>query len=116
MAGEGSAVQFPVAAVERHAATVEQTSAEMARARAAVHEVTMDTEAYGQLCQFLPAILSPVFGMAVDLLNEATDALQETASALRTTATEADATDTATAERVRAAGGGAPAAAMELPL
>jgi hypothetical protein len=114
MASSG-AVQFPIAAVQQHAGTVAEVSGQMARARSAVHEVTIGTEAYGQLCQFLPAILSPIFGMAVDLLSEATDALQETALNLRTTAIETEATDVDGARRVMAAGG-QPGPALELPL
>lgn len=107
-------VQFPAGEVERHAGTVDRVTDAMRTARSAVHEVTMDTEAYGQLCQFLPAILSPVFGMGVDALNGTIDALQETATKLRTTATTTRATDVAGGERVTRAGSGGPA--IKLPL
>ncbi|BCJ56131.1 hypothetical protein Asp14428_76060 [Actinoplanes sp. NBRC 14428] len=108
-------LQFPVSAVHRHADTVDQVSQHMVRARSAVREVTMDAGAYGQLCQFLPAMLSPVFEMAVDLLDEATDALQQTAADLHTTATEAEVTDLSGAQRVEGAYR-APARGLDLPL
>jgi hypothetical protein len=106
-------VQFPGYLVERHAGSVEQISDAMNLARSAVHEVTMDNEAYGQLCQFLPGILSPVFGMGADALYKAVDVLHETAASLRTTASSMSATDVASGERITKAGGGP---AIELPL
>lgn len=105
MTASGRAVQLPIASVHRHADTVGSISDDMARARAAVREITMDTEAYGQLCQFLPAILSPVFGTATSLLSEASAALQETASALHATAADAKATDVYTARQVDSTSG-----------
>lgn len=105
-------VQFPADQVERHAGTVDRVSDAMRTARSAVHEVTMDTEAYGQLCQFLPGILSPVFGIGVDALNSTIDALEETATKLRTTASTTRATDVASGDRVATAG----RPAIELPL
>jgi hypothetical protein len=69
-----------------------------------VHEVTMDTAAYGQLCQFLPAILSPVFGMGVDALYGSVDSLRETATKLRTAASTTRGTDVGSGQRITAAG------------
>jgi len=108
-------VQFPAGQVERHAGTVDRVRDAMQTARSAVHEVTMDVEAYGQLCQFLPGILSPVFGLGVDALNGTIDALQETAAKLRTTASTTQATDVASGDRVTRAGRG-DGPAIKLPL
>jgi hypothetical protein len=108
-------VQFPVHLVEQHAGTVERVAEAVQTARSAVHEVTIDTGAYGQLCQFLPGILSPVFGMGVDALHGAVEALHETATKLRTTAAGTHGTDVASGDRITKAGtGGRPA--IELPL
>jgi hypothetical protein len=74
----------------------------METARCAVHEVSMDTQAYGQFCRFLPVLLSPVFGLAVDALQESVGALQETASKLRTAATSTGSTDMARSEKINA--------------
>jgi Excreted virulence factor EspC, type VII ESX diderm len=104
-------VQFPADAVLRHAAATGEASARMAQARSAVHEVTMDSEAYGQLCRFLPALLSPLLADAVEVMNGAVEALGETALKLRSTATALQAADTSGARRVDAAGTG-----IELPL
>lgn len=91
MAGE--VVEFPIALVQRHAGTVDAVADAVSTARSAVHEVTMDTQAYGQLCQFLPALLSPVFGLALDALHESIGSLQDTADKLRTAASNTETTD-----------------------
>jgi hypothetical protein len=104
MGAEGGLVQFPIALVQQHAGTVDRVSDAVQLARSAVHEVTMDTGAYGQLCQFLPALLSPVFGLAVDALYATVDSLQETAAKLRTAATNTDNTDVSNGQRILTAG------------
>jgi hypothetical protein len=108
-------VQFPTQLVEQHAASVEQVSDAMQTARSAVHDVTMDTGAYGQLCQFLPAILSPVFGSGLDALHGTVEALHETAAKLRTTAASTHGTDVASGDRITKAGNG-DRPTVELPL
>ncbi|NJC66020.1 ESX-1 secretion-associated protein [Planosporangium flavigriseum] len=111
MGTEGGLVQFPVAVVQQHAGTVDRVSDAVETARSAVHAVTMDAHAYGQLCQFLPALLNPVFGLAVDTLYRTVDSLQETATRLRTAATNTEYTDVSSAQRMNAAG-----PRIELPL
>nr|WP_221382998.1 type VII secretion target [Actinoplanes polyasparticus] len=108
-------VQFPGYMVERHAGSVERVSDSMETARSAVREVTMDTGAYGQLCQFLPGILSPVFGMGLDAMYKTVDVLTETAANLRATAADMSAADTASGQRITRAGNGE-RPALELPL
>jgi uncharacterized protein YukE len=98
--GAEQIVRFPVNMVEQHASTVEQVADGMEVARSAVREVTMERQAYGQLCQFLPAMLSPVFERAVDALVESVDALRETASDLRSAAALIDDADARGAQRV----------------
>ncbi|GGK95967.1 type VII secretion target [Mangrovihabitans endophyticus] len=107
-----SGVQFPADAVLRHATAVSGVSEEMAQARAAVDQVVMDSQAYGQLCQFLPTLLSPLFGDATEAMNDAVDALGETALKLRATASTMTATDTGSAEKLTAAA----SPTIELPL
>jgi hypothetical protein len=102
MSGEG--VQFPVAAVRAHAGTVDGVAASVEQARSAVHQVTMDTGAYGKLCQFLPGLLAPVFGQAVDAMNGSIEALHETAAGLRAVADSTQSTDATGARRITAAG------------
>ncbi|MBG0567834.1 hypothetical protein [Actinoplanes aureus] len=63
----------------------------------------MGSQAYGQLCQFLPALLNPLFGRAVGVMNEAVDALGETSLHLRKAASDITATDAASARVLDAA-------------
>jgi hypothetical protein len=107
-----SSTQFPADAVLRHAAAVGDASEQMTRARSAVREVTIDSQAYGHPCQFLPALMSPFFGTAADVINGAVEALGETALKLRTTATAMQAADAGSASRVENAAG----PGFELPL
>ncbi|GAA0535668.1 hypothetical protein GCM10010172_16160 [Paractinoplanes ferrugineus] len=100
-----AAMEFPAASVLQHAVAVSKASEQMAQARAAVRTVSVDTQAYGQLCQFLPGLLSPLFGSAAEVMNEAVDALTETALKLRATAMAMDSTDAGTANRLDNAGG-----------
>jgi hypothetical protein len=109
------AVQFPADSVRQHAATVDVIAADVEQARSAAGEVTMDTQAYGMLCQFLPGLLMPVFAVAGTSLGGSADALHETAADLRVTAGQMDSTDQGSARRVTAAGPSAPPA-IELPL
>jgi hypothetical protein len=96
-------VEFPAEAVLHHANAVSEASDEMARARAAAGEVAMDGQAYGQLCQFLPTMLSPLFDTAVEVMNDAADALGETGLRLRATASAMAAADAGSAQRLNAA-------------
>jgi hypothetical protein len=89
----GDVVEFPIGLVQRHAGTVDAVADAVSTARSAVHEVTMDIQAYGQLCQFLPALLSPVFGLALDALHESIGSLQDTADKLRIAASGTEVTD-----------------------
>jgi hypothetical protein len=98
-------VEFPAALVLRHAAAVSDASEQIAQARAAVREVTIDSGAYGQLCQFLPGLLSALFGNAAEAVNDAVDALGETSLKLRATVTDMTATDAGSARRLDSAGG-----------
>jgi hypothetical protein len=100
-----AAVEFPAASVLQHAGAVSEASDQMAQARSAVGEVSMNSQAYGQLCQFLPGLLNPLFGSATEVMNEAVDALAETALKLRATATEIEATDVGGANQLNDAGG-----------
>lgn len=95
-------LQLPPAAVRQHAAAVGDAADQMTLARSAVHAVTMERQAYGQLCQFLPTLLSPLFGGAVEVLNAAVDALSETALKLHETTTTTESTDADNARRFAA--------------
>jgi Excreted virulence factor EspC, type VII ESX diderm len=108
------AVEFPVEAVRRHAGSVDLIAADVEQARAAVGEVAMDTQAYGLLCQFLPGLLTPVFAVAASALSDCAGALHDTAGELRAAAAGTEATDVASARRLRATA--PPSTGMWLPL
>jgi hypothetical protein len=110
----GDVVEFPISVVRQHAGTVDAVADAVDTARGAVHEVTMDTQAYGVLCQFLPALLSPVFGMALDALQGSIGALEETADKLRAAASGTQATDTERATAIDSVGAAHPG--IRLPL
>lgn len=65
-----AAMEFPAASVLQHAIEVSGASDQLTQAREAVREVNMDNQAYGQPCQFLPGLLSPLFESA-DRLDKA---------------------------------------------
>ncbi|WP_326549768.1 hypothetical protein [Micromonospora sp. NBC_01813] len=97
----GEVLGFPADDVHRHSNSVDALADTVDQARAAVHEVTMDTQAYGQLCQFLPGLLSPIFLLAVDALAETGESLRETATNLRSAVSATTATDATTADSIR---------------
>ncbi|WP_045747335.1 type VII secretion target [Actinoplanes rectilineatus] len=96
-------LSLPVLAVQQHAAGVDQVAADVSQARAAVDQVTMDSQAYGQLCQFLPGLLSGLFGAAVTAMNGNVDALHETAYGLRDAVRTVQAADQESAGDIAAA-------------
>ena len=98
-------LEFPAASVRQHVDAVREASDQLAQARSAAGEVTMDSQAYGQLCQFLPGLLSPIFGSAIEVLNDATEALDETALKLHSTATAMESSDAGNARRLNHAAG-----------
>jgi hypothetical protein len=91
---------FDAAEVYRHAAGIDTTADAVRMARSAVHDVAMDAQAYGQLCQFLPGLLTPLFALASTALARSAGALDETAAKLRDTAGEMRAADTSAARRI----------------
>ncbi|MCZ7374904.1 type VII secretion target [Micromonospora sp. WMMC250] len=96
MAGDVE-MQMSVAAVMRHAATVDDSAEKMETARGAAAYVQMGAEAYGQICGFLPRLIDPVADRAVTALGESASALRETAANLRAAAATTEATDAASA-------------------
>ncbi|KUL28789.1 hypothetical protein ADL15_31105 [Actinoplanes awajinensis subsp. mycoplanecinus] len=91
---------FPAEAVRQHAAAVSEVVEQMTQARSAVHEIVMDDQAYGEICRFLPGLLSPLFAGAVEVVNGAVDALAETALMLRATADTIEVTDVDSAQQL----------------
>jgi Excreted virulence factor EspC, type VII ESX diderm len=103
VAGE-ELLHFPADDVLHHADSTDAVADAVEQARSAVHEVTMDPQAYGQLCQFLSGLLSPIFAEAASTLADTGESLRETARHLRAAAADFAATDTAAADSIRDAG------------
>lgn len=101
----GDSIELPAAAVLQHAHSVDGVADDVHQARGAVRDVSMDTQAYGQLCQFLPSLLSPLFTLASASLYDAEDSLRETSLKLRAVVRETTATDQAAGSAVTAAYG-----------
>ncbi|MFI1993934.1 type VII secretion target [Actinoplanes sp. NPDC020271] len=94
-------LRFSAADVQRHAQSTDAVADAVEQARSAVDEITMDSPAYGQLCQFLPGLLNPIFALAAGTLAETSEALRESAHHLRTAAAEITGTDDAAADHLR---------------
>ncbi|MFI5929590.1 hypothetical protein ACIA3K_26950 [Micromonospora sp. NPDC051543] len=110
MAGDAE-MRMSVAAVSRHAAAVNDAADKMATARGAAAYVQMGTNAYGQICGFLPRLIDPVADRTVTALGESAEALREAAAGLRLAAASTEATDEASARRFADRAG-----RLELPL
>lgn len=97
-------VQLPVDTVRQHATAADAAAHAVQQARAAIDQVTIGSQAYGQLCHFLPAALSVVFDSAVVALNGSAEALHETALNLKSAVSEFESTDESAAHVLGAAG------------
>ncbi|MFC4069570.1 type VII secretion target [Actinoplanes subglobosus] len=97
-------LRFPAEDVLRHAGSTDAVADAVEQARSAVREVTMDPQAYGQLCQFLPGLLSPIFAEAASALTDTGESLRGTAHHLRAAAASITATDTTAGDSIRDAG------------
>jgi hypothetical protein len=94
-------LRFPAEDVLGHAASTDAVADAVEQARSAVREITMDTKAYGQLCQFLPGLLNPIFAEAVGTLADTGESLRETAHHLRAAAAGITGTATAAGDTIR---------------
>jgi hypothetical protein len=90
---------MPIAAVRVHAGSVDHTSATVEQGRSAAAQVQLGGQAYGMLCQFLPALITPLADKAVEVMTESRTALHSTADKLRTASGASDSTDHGSAAR-----------------
>jgi Excreted virulence factor EspC, type VII ESX diderm len=84
-----------------HAAEVDGIGDGLDTAKQAGAAVRVDTGAFGQLCQFVPALLNDLQTRLIDGIGSAVTAAHDTADALRSTAADYDAADGNTANRMR---------------
>jgi hypothetical protein len=84
-----------------HAVEVNGIGDGLGAAKQAGEAVRVDTGAYGQLCQFVPAILNGLQSHVIEGLGAAVTSAHDTADALRSTAADYDAADGNAADRLR---------------
>jgi hypothetical protein len=84
-----------------HASEVDGIGDGLDTAKRAGEAVRVDTGAYGQLCQFVPALINGLQTTLIDGIGGAVTAAHDTADALRSTATDYDAADGNAADRLR---------------
>lgn len=93
--------QVDPAALTAHAGEIDGIGDGLTAAAQAGQTVQTDTGAYGELCQFVPALLNGLQQSMVDGMNSAAGSAHDTAAALRSVATAYDSTDGAAADRIR---------------
>lgn len=84
-----------------HASQVDGIGDGLDTAKLAGEAVRVDLGAYGQLCQFVPALLNGLQTTLIDGIGRAVTAAHDTAEALRSTAADYDSTDGNAADRLR---------------
>jgi hypothetical protein len=84
-----------------HAARVDTIGDGLGVAKEAGEATRVDTGAYGQLCQLVPALLNDLQTRLVDGIGGAEAAAHETADALRATAADYETADSNAADRLR---------------
>jgi len=84
-----------------HASEVDRIGDGLDTAKQAGEAVRVDMGAYGQLCQFVPALLNGLQTTLIDGIGRAVTAAHDTAAALRSTAAGYDVADGNAADRIR---------------
>jgi hypothetical protein len=98
---DSAAFQVNSASLVSHAGEVDGIGDGLTSATQAGQTVLTDTGAYGQLCQFVPALLNALQHDMVDGMSTAADSAHETADSLRLVAASYDTADGNAADRVR---------------
>ncbi|WP_433360216.1 type VII secretion target [Actinoplanes sp. CA-142083] len=93
--------QVNSASLTAHAGEVDGIGDGLSEAASAAHTVQTGTGAYGQLCQFVPALLNGLQQAMADGMTTAADSAHDTADALRATAADYDGSDAGAAEKIR---------------
>ncbi|GID98208.1 type VII secretion target [Amorphoplanes digitatis] len=97
---ESGAFQVHAGDLVAHAGEVDRIGDGLTTAAQAGQAVQTDTGAYGQLCQFVPALLNGLQQAMVDGMTTAAAAAHDTANSLRTVAAAYDTADAGAAERL----------------
>lgn len=94
-------VQVNSADLVAHAGQVDGIGAGLTVAQQAGAAVQTDPGAYGQLCQFVPALLNVLQSQVIDGIATAATSVHDTADALRSVAAAYDSSDSNAADRIR---------------
>jgi hypothetical protein len=84
-----------------HASKVDGIGDGLDTAKQAGEAVRVGADAYGRLCQFVPALLNGLQTQLIDGIGSAVTAAYDTADALRSTAADYDGADGNAADRLR---------------
>ena len=95
------AFQVNSASLVSHAGEVDAIGDGLTSAAQAGQSVQTDVGAYGQLCQFVPALLNGLQQSMVDGMNTAAGSAYDTADTLRSVAASYDTADGSAADRIR---------------
>jgi hypothetical protein len=94
-------VQVNSANLVTHAGQVDGIGDGLTTAQQAGAAVRADAGAYGQLCQFVPALLNVLQSQVIDGIAAAAGSVHDTADALRSVAAAYDTSDSNAADRIR---------------
>jgi hypothetical protein len=97
----GPAFQVHSASLASHASRVDRIGDGLADAADTSRAIQTDTGAYGQLCQFVPALLNELQQAMVDGISTAAASAHETGEAVRSVAAAYDRADAAATDRLR---------------
>ena len=101
MSGGADRVQVTPGELIAHAGRVDGIGDGMTTAQQAGSAVQVDSAAYGQLCQFVPALLNTLQSQMIDGIAAAAASAHDTADALRSVAADYDSSDSRAADRIR---------------
>ena len=101
MSGGADRVKVTPGELIAHAGRIDEVGDGMTTAQQAGSAVRVDSAAYGQLCQFVPALLNALHNQMIDGIAAAAASAHDTADALRSVAADYDSSDSRAADRIR---------------
>lgn len=100
MTGTGDGVAVTPEALVAHARTLDTVGGTVQAGIGAANHVRLGSEAYGQLCRALPAMLTPLHDLVDQTLREARSSMDEAAHAVRSAARDYQRSDLTAARRL----------------
>jgi excreted virulence factor EspC (type VII ESX diderm) len=93
MAGDGDGFEVVAEELDVHAGRLDGIAQSVEQAYKAANTVRLGPGAYGQLCQFVPALIDPFERDSAETLGQAAQALRDSAARLREAVHRYTATD-----------------------